>query len=520
MKTQISLILSVFLFPFLLFSQDTSTVSWTPYTKKKRDDHRIKMVASLDESFITLRRFRKISDRKGDYYTDQFELTKSKLDGSIVLKKVLKLTGLPQDPENLNFLFLHDKLSLIYEYFDKGAQQYMLEKKNIDLETLTFEDQSSLLTTIPSKEDLYKRNYRIIHSTNKDFILIFKENWNEGETKILSIDYHVFTHNFEPKYSRNFQSAFLSKRHGFATGVFSNAGDLYIGVPIDRKFGYLPDIKHPKKKEVQFEVHSLHADTTRDKVYNIKSSDYYLNSLSLNIDSLGHLHGSGFYSERNRISAHGIMSFQIDLQQEVLGELVYSKFPETFSKEFLNTRRFKNEKGYINWIFQGFFQKPGGERYLLGQNLELERKLDGSQKVSLGNIFVFKLDVMGNIVWYNSIAKHQKIKEEYFYNPYEYISILGFQDDQYIRFIFNDYQVNFHAREQGLTNANQGKIEILTQVSLDEAGNLSQKILKNLDEEKAHLVHSGSYYKDQYSVFLYVENRKAYQWGKVNLLNP
>ena len=135
MNTAKAFLFSILFIPLFLFGQNESSIKWGPNLPRKKSQERPKIVAQLNDSFVALRRFRKIEDKKGRFYNDQFELLKYDHSGKLLKKNVLSLTGIPQNPENLSLIYLRNELLAIYEYYHPKQKTYVWEKRSIDVGT-------------------------------------------------------------------------------------------------------------------------------------------------------------------------------------------------------------------------------------------------------------------------------------------------------------------------------------------------------------------------------------------------
>jgi len=518
MKPYRLLLLSIFLIPILIFSQNRTSLAWGPTIKKKKKANRISVVATLPNSFICLKRFNKIPDRKGKYFTNQFELSSFSHDGTPLQKHILKLGGLPADPDYIGFIQYREELGLIYEYYDAKQQQYLFEKRAIDPEQLEFSEEAILLSSHPGNLDLNQRDYSIIYSPNHSHILLFKKNWNEGRSKVLSLDFLVFNEDFIQVSRRTFESEYLSNHALSPSILISDQGEIYFALHADpsnpRSLG--SGGKSPKK-ELQYLIYALALEAGSDRITRIKSPDYFIKNLRLNLDKQGNIIANGLYSHTNRLTAHGLVTFTLEVKNQVLSEPMYQRFPDEFLKDHLKSIDYSKDNGIKNWEIKNCFYHQDGDRILLMENFEIMITQTGNpdiQSISyhFGNILVIKLDSDGKITWIKDLPKLHKVNMNFAGDNLDYSSFYTHFEEKGIYLVFNDHKENFDSRAKGLTTYQKGKENIIALVQIDENGNLTQKMLQKEAKGKQRLVPSQTFRSYPHTSLLYLELPKSYQW--------
>ncbi|MDW3648390.1 MAG: hypothetical protein R8P61_15095 [Bacteroidia bacterium] len=537
-------------------------MSWGPLIPKKKSQERPKVVAQLEDSFIALRRFRKIEDKKGKFYNDQFELIKFDNLGKVLKKNVLSLKGIPQNPENLSLIYLRNELFAIYEYYQSKQENYVWEKRSIDIESLSFKEDAQEISRSNSKEDLSPRSYSIKASRNENFLLFYREKWNPGESKRVFFGMMVFDQNFSKILDKTIKKEVEDKVLAYGSVAIDDQGDVYFGLLIEPpSFGMLASKAKVKETRTSFRLYHLKAQAYIEKSYELELSGAYIAQMEIDLDPNGKVFGKGLYGEyykqkqselensseeerdvyRNfdRNTAHGIITFR---EEDLVGTKISPRlqaFTETFAIENIPHSRIVKNKGMTDFFYHKF--KQGSDSFIFLEKFKSEVvpgpsasfDMSFSQTVPLFNdgfslsaatvvvtqlkdIILLKISETGEIEWHKTLPKFQRMgKLQLTEQKWSYGSFGILDKGNSLVLALNDGPINFQQREKAWPYSKPDKMEMISLLHIDEKGEVKQEVIEESKKEKFKLVPNcfSDFEATKNNGIYYAENAKGYKWG-------
>lgn len=560
MNTAKTLLFSILFIPLLLFAQNESSINWGPNIPRKKSQERPKVVAQLDDSFIALRRFRKIEDKKGKFYNDQFELLKYDNSGNLLKKNVLSLKGIPQNPENLSLIYLRNELYAFYEYYHPKQKAYVWEKRSIEVESLKFQEEAKEISRTESKEELNQRSYTFKASENEKYLLFFRENWNAGESKRMNFRMMVFDQNFSKVLDKNIQREVEDRALGYSSLAIDDQGEVYLGLLIKAPdFGLFASKAKIKEKRTGFRLYHLSPDSEEIKNYSIDLSGVYIAQMEIGLDARGKVFGKGLYGEyfkqakADRIdsvdakvykdidndAAHGVITFrEEDLSEESISPRIQA-FSIPFAAENIPQSRVEKNLGLNDFLYQKITR--GKDSYILLEKYKSEiaqgpsanydmgfgptytdltglyPSADGTEVITqLKDIMLLKINPAGEIEWHKTFPKFQRMgKLQLTEQKWSYGSFGIIEKDGKLVLAFNDGPINYQHRENAWTYSKPDKMEMISLLEVNEMGEVKQEIIEERSKKKFKLVpHCFSNYEaSKNRGIFYAEHAKGYKWG-------
>jgi len=560
MNTAKTLLFSFLFIPLLLHAQNESSIKWGPDIPRKKSQERPKIVAQLDDSFIALRRFRKIEDKKGKFYNDQFELLKYDNSGNLLKKNSLSLKGIPQNPENLSLIYLRNELLAIYEYYHPKQKAYVWEKRSIEVESLKFQEEAAEISRTESKEELNQRSYTLKASANENFLLFFRENWNAGESKRMNFRMMVFDQNFTKVLDKNIQREVEDRSLGYSSLAISDQGEVYLGLLIKAPdFGLFVSKAKIKEKRTGFRLYQLSPDSDEVKNYSIDLSGVYIAQMEIGLDARGKVFGKGLYGEYfkqakdsrldsldakvykdiDNNAAHGVISFR---EEDLSGESISPRiqaFTIPFNAENIPQSRVEKNLGLNDFLYQKISQ--GKDSYILlekykseiaqGPNANYDMSFgpnytdltgtnpsaDGTEVITqLKDIMLLKINPAGEIEWHKTLPKFQRMgKLQLTEQKWSYGSFGIIEKDNKLVLTFNDGPINYQHRENAWTYSRPDKMEMISMLEIDESGEVRQEVIEAASKAKFKLVPKcfSNFEAQKNRGIYYAENGKSYKWG-------
>lgn len=560
MNTAKAFLFSLLFIPLLLLGQNESSLNWGPDIPRKKNQERPKIVAQLDDSFIALRRFRKIEDKKGRFYNDQFELLKYDNSGNLLKKNILALKGIPQNPENLYLLHLRNELLAFYEYYHPKQKAYVWEKRNIEVENLNFKEEAKEISRTESKEELNQRSYTLKASASENFLVFFRENWNHGESKRIFFRMMVFDQNFTKILDKDIQREVEDRSLGYSSFTISDQGEVYLGLLIKAPgFGLFVSKAKIKERRTGFRLYQLAPASDEVKSYSLNLSGMYIAQMEIQLDERGQVFGKGLYGEyfkqakADRLdsldakvykdidsnAAHGVITFrEEDLSEESISPKIQA-FTIPFNADNIPQSRVEKNLGLHDFLYQKISQ--GKDSYILLEKYKSEiaqgphasydmgfgptasaftgfaPSSQGTEVITqLKNIILLKLSPEGKIEWHKTLPKFQRMgKVQLTEQKWSYGSLGIIEKKGQLVLAFNDGPINYQHRENAWTYSKPDKMEMISLLKIDSKGELRQEIIEEAGKPKFKLVPNcfSSYESPKNRGIYYAENGKTYKWG-------
>lgn len=560
MNTAKAYLFPLFFIPLFLFSQNESSVKWGPFITKKKSHERNKIVAQLEDGFISMRRFKKIGDKKGEFLNDQFELSKFSRSGELISQNVLELKTLSRNPEFLEVIYFNGKLIALYEHFEANYQNYIWECRIIDPSSLKFVSKRREISRVREEEDFEKRTYSLKVSPDESFLLIYKEDLVKKGYKL-----KLFTAELEKIKDYSFGKEAGMSELGSGSIILQNSGRIYFGHLFDPPKSFLntPE-KSQKKLRSKFNLYKLDWKTSLNEKYTLGADSISIVEMKLRQNPMDEVYAVGLYAQirkpaDNRIKnlleevfveeeddlligakpSHGIISYKLSELDGREPSPRIEEFSESLADENISDSRIKNELGLADYHFRALLPAPNSGFYLLLERFSntertpfiedpfffdhgpspMHRKVrpyTPAGILRLDNIILIYLNESGEVNWHRTLAKSQKLNSTKIINEkIDYDSFFYSIDEQHLFLIFNDGPINYEHREKGWLYSKPDKMEIISLLKIRKESVYEQEVIEEASKSKFRLVPDcfSTFEASKNQKIIYAENARGYKWG-------
>lgn len=228
------------------------------------------------------------------------------------------------------------------------------------------------------------------------------------------------------------------------------------------------------------------------KEFELSLTGKWITSATFEIANKSQLYVGGFYSNDKSFSIAGTFFLSIDLITNQISDKSIKPFSENFLSEFLPPRKVKKGGELSSFYFDHFIVKPNGGAIFVAE--QYYKSISSYSDITSGfmnystiyyynDIIVVSVDEFGQIDWTKKIAKRQYSTNDYGY----FLSYALTYKNNTLYLYFNDHprNINLPNREQNLRYMNYPQRATITQVKINEQGDLLYSTIKN---EKNNLI--------------------------------
>lgn len=313
---------------------------------------------------------------------------------------------------------LGNSILLFTSYFDLAKKQtrlecYKVEEFGLDLTSL------KILDEMPAYSAGNPGHYRIRTSEDHRFLVVLRENIID-KTKNESIVLKSYDEELNLNITKEQVFDLMGKSSPVNIPFVNNAGDVYFIKKIRDKESY------------KYSIYSINASAKELHVKPINVNGVFISDIRAEIIASGDLAVCGYYSTVNYTDYEGMFYFSFNSEGGLTHKAHHTLYSDIKALFIAKKDASKEGFGISGFSLQHIVPIDSGGVFLLAEKSRTLRE-GNTETFYYEDIFILRLDALGNIVWGKSIKKSQSsLNDKGKWNSYSY-----WKDGDDLYFIYN-----------------------------------------------------------------------------------